>query len=29
LLQQPGFYKDLFEKQQIAEAEGDLWNVCE
>jgi ATP-binding cassette subfamily B protein len=24
LLQQPGFYKDLFEKQQIAEAEGDL-----
>ena len=24
LLQQPGFYKELFEKQQIAEAEGDL-----
>jgi ATP-binding cassette subfamily B protein len=24
LLQQAGFYKDLFEKQQIAEAEGDL-----
>jgi ATP-binding cassette subfamily B protein len=24
LLQQLGFYKDLFEKQQIAEAEGDL-----
>jgi ATP-binding cassette subfamily B protein len=24
LLQEAGFYKDLFEKQQIAEAEGDL-----